>query len=126
MAFSRTTRPRPSAKRRDDFCRRRLNWRIATGASKFTSPPRARRSTSPSPLSMGIAASRDFTGITGYARSDDKMSQLTLTDPRSISPHPSRHEFDEHRMSVTVVATPADMAEFLSAWEDLAASALEP
>ena len=54
------------------------------------------------------------------------MSQLTMTDRRSISPPPSRREIDEHKMSVTVVATPADLARFLPAWEDLAASALEP
>jgi CelD/BcsL family acetyltransferase involved in cellulose biosynthesis len=53
------------------------------------------------------------------------MSQLTLTDRESASPPPSRRETDEHKMSVTVVTTLPGLAEFLPAWEDLAASVSE-
>jgi Acetyltransferase (GNAT) domain len=53
------------------------------------------------------------------------MSQLTLTDRQSASSLPSRRETDEHKMSVTVVTTLPCLAEFLPAWEDLAASVSE-
>jgi CelD/BcsL family acetyltransferase involved in cellulose biosynthesis len=53
------------------------------------------------------------------------MSQLTLTNRQSASLPPSRRETDEHKMSVTVVTTLPGLAEFLPAWEDLAASVSE-
>src|SRR5262249_43244429 len=72
-AFSRTIRPRPSANRRNGFCKKRLNGRIAMGGSKYTSPPRARRSTSLLPPSMGTEASRAVTEIIGCVRSGRRL-----------------------------------------------------
>src|SRR5262249_46590485 len=69
-AFSRTIKPRPSAPRCGDFCKRRLNWRTGTAGSKYISPPRAKRSTSLLPPSMGTEASRAVTEIIGCVRSD--------------------------------------------------------
>jgi CelD/BcsL family acetyltransferase involved in cellulose biosynthesis/glycosyltransferase involved in cell wall biosynthesis len=47
-------------------------------------------------------------------------------DPRSSIFDPRSSSFLRGQMSVMVVTTLADLAEFLPAWEDLAASALEP
>jgi len=55
-----------------------------------------------------------------------KETPLAITDRQSKSPSPSHREIGEHEMSVTAVATPAALAEFIPAWEDLAASALDP
>jgi CelD/BcsL family acetyltransferase involved in cellulose biosynthesis len=61
---------------------------------------------------------------------------LALADRQGASPSYSRREpdsqppdsqlEDEHKMSVTVVTEPDELAGFIPAWEDLAASALEP
>src|SRR5262245_26774624 len=73
MAFSRTIRPRPSAPRCGDFCKRRLNWRTGMGGSKYISPRRVKRSTSPLPPSMATEASQAATEIIGCVRSDRRL-----------------------------------------------------
>src|SRR5262245_38437828 len=73
MAFSRMIKPRPSAPRCDDFCKRRLNWRTGVGDSKYISPRRDMRSTSLLPQSTGTEASRAVTEIIGCVRSDRRL-----------------------------------------------------
>src|SRR5215813_7927568 len=64
--------------------------------------------------------SRLQTGLSA-TKSRENTEKAHISTVRGIDGAPN-----ETKMSVTALATPASLAEFLPAWEDLAASALEP